>query len=236
MSEELAETARGASGAGAIRVLLADDQELVRAGLAMIINARDDMAVVAEASDGVEAIELARRHRPDVILMDVRMPRLDGVAAATRLIGEGCPARIVMLTTFDLDEPVLAALRGGASGFLLKDIRPAELADAVRVVARGDAMLAPTVTRRLLDRFAASWQPPSGPLEAVESLSSREVEVLTLMARALSNSEIARALTLSEATVKTHVSAILAKLNLRDRVQAAVFAYDIGLVQPRASP
>jgi DNA-binding NarL/FixJ family response regulator len=244
VSGAAAPTGPETAGHGTIRVLLADDQQLVRAGLAMIINARDDMAVVAEASDGVEAVELARRHRPDVILMDVRMPRLDGVAAATRLIGEGCAARIVMLTTFDLDEPVLAALRGGASGFLLKDIRPAELAEAVRVVARGDAMLAPTVTRRLLDRFAAGWQPPSGsarsgaPAErpaAVEALSSREVEFLTLMARALSNAEIARALTLSEATVKTHVSAILAKLNLRDRVQAAVFAYDVGLVRPRPS-
>ncbi|MFG1653695.1 response regulator [Micromonospora sp. NPDC049275] len=219
----------------AIRVLIADDQALVRAGFAMIIGSRADLEVVGEAGDGLEAIALAERLRPDVILMDVRMPRLDGIEATRRLVASGQPARIIMLTTFDLDEPVFAALRAGASGFLLKDIRPDELAAAVRVVARGEALLAPTVTRRLLDRFASELPGGTSP-PALDALSAREIEVLTLVARALSNDEIAERLVLSRATVKTHLSAILLKLGLRDRVQAAVLAYECGLVRPGTAP
>ncbi|MEU8168444.1 MULTISPECIES: response regulator transcription factor [unclassified Micromonospora] len=221
--------------AAAIRVLIADDQALVRAGFAMIIESREDLEVVGEAGDGLEAVELAGRLRPDVILMDVRMPRLDGIEATRRLVAAGQAARIIMLTTFDLDEPVFSALRAGASGFLLKDIRPDELATAVRVVARGEALLAPTVTRRLLDRFASEL-PGGTPPPALDALSAREIEVLTLVARALSNDEIAERLVLSRATVKTHLSAILLKLGLRDRVQAAVLAYECGLVRPGTAP
>jgi DNA-binding NarL/FixJ family response regulator len=216
-----------------ISVLVADDQELVRAGFAMILDARDDLTVVGQAGDGLEAVALAQEKRPDVILMDVRMPRLDGIEATRRLVAAGNPARVVMLTTFDLDEPVFAALRAGASGFLLKDIRPAELAEAVRVVARGEALLAPSVTRRMLDRFAGGLPSTSDPkASGLDQLTAREAEVLTLVARAMSNAEIADRLFLSQATVKTHVSAILTKLDLRDRVQAAVFAYESGLVRP----
>jgi len=218
-----------------ITVLLADDQELVRAGFAMILGARDDIEVVGEAGDGLEAVALAAETKPDVVLMDVRMPRLDGIEATRRIVDAGSPARVVMLTTFDLDEPVFAALRAGASGFLLKDIRPADLADAVRVVARGEALLAPTVTRRLLDRFATGLPARSGPDRRLEPLTAREVEVLTLVARAMTNAEIAERLFLTQATVKTHISAILTKLDLRDRVQAAVLAYETGLVRPGAA-
>jgi DNA-binding NarL/FixJ family response regulator len=218
-----------------VRVLIADDQNLVRAGFGMIIGSRGDLAVVGEAGDGLEAVALAGSVRPDVILMDVRMPRMDGIEATRRLVTAGNPAKIVMLTTFDLDEPVFAALRAGASGFLLKDIRPDELAVAVRIVARGDALLAPTVTRRLLDRFASALPGGASP-PALDALSERETEVLVLVARALSNDEIADRLTVSVATVKTHVSAILTKLGLRDRVQAAVLAYECGLIRPGAAP
>jgi DNA-binding NarL/FixJ family response regulator len=214
-----------------IRTLLADDQALVRSGFRMILEARDDIDVVGEAADGAEAVELALRLDPDVILMDVRMPRLDGVEATRRLTNAGSRARVVILTTFDLDEYVHEAIRAGASGFLLKDVQPTQLVDAVRVIAGGDALLAPTVTRRLLDRFAQSApdreQPPS-----LQSLTPRELEILRLVAGGLSNAEIAQALVVSEATVKTHVSSILRKLHLRDRVQAVVAAYDAGLVVP----
>jgi DNA-binding NarL/FixJ family response regulator len=216
-----------------VRVLLADDQELVRAGFAMILDSRDDLEVVGEAGDGIEAVALARSTRPDVILLDVRMPRMDGIEAARQLALDGNPARIIMLTTFDLDEPVFAALRAGASGFLLKDTRPDDLVTAIRVVAAGDALLAPKVTRRLLDRFAGELPGATTPVD-LGVLSEREVEVLSLVARAMSNDEIADRLTLSRATVKTHVSAILMKLGLRDRVQAAVLAYDVGLVRPQS--
>ena len=218
-----------------IRVLIADDQELVRAGFAMIIDSRPDLEVVGEAGDGVEVVALAKNLRPDVVLMDVRMPRMDGIEATRQLAAVGNPARVVILTTFDLDEPVFAALRAGASGFLLKDTRPDDLAAAIRVVARGEALLAPTVTRRLLDRFAGELPGGAAP-PTLDALSEREIEVLTLVARALSNDEIAERLTVSRATVKTHLSAILFKLGLRDRVQAAVLAYECGLVRPGTAP
>jgi DNA-binding NarL/FixJ family response regulator len=218
-----------------VRVLLVDDQRLVRTGFRMIIDARDDLTVVGEAGDGQEAIDLAERLAPDVVLMDVRMPGVDGIAATRRLVDSGHPARIVMLTTFDLDEHVFDALRAGASGFMLKDVRAAELVEAIRVVARGEALLAPSVTRRLLDRFADALPAPAGPPPGLDELTPREVEVLRLVAEAKSNGEIAARLTLTEATVKTHISAILRKLDLRDRVQAVVLAYDVGLVRPRPS-
>ncbi|MEV3913208.1 response regulator transcription factor [Streptomyces canus] len=215
-----------------LRVVVADDQALVRTGFRMIIDARDDLEVVGEASDGREAVRLTREARPDVVLMDVRMPVLDGIEATRRIVADGSAARVLVLTTWDLDAHVVAALRAGASGFLLKDIRPAELVDAIRLTARGDALLAPSVTRRVLDRFlrtAPDLEPPPG----LESLSGREREVLTLIGQALSNAEIAARLGLSEATVKNHLTAVLRKLGLRGRVQAVVAAYDHGLVRPR---
>ena len=216
-----------------IRVLLCDDQALVRSGFRMILDARDDLEVVGEAEDGVQAIALARKLDPDVILMDVRMPELDGVEATRRLIANGSRARVLILTTFDLDEYVYEAIRAGASGFLLKDVQPSQLVDAIRVVAAGDALLAPSVTRRLLDRFAdtlpnATGAPPLG----LDSLTERELEVLKLLAQGLSNAELAERLFLSETTVKSHISSVLRKLNLRDRVQAVVLAYEAGLVRP----
>ena len=216
-----------------IRVLLCDDQALVRSGFRMILEAREDLEVVGEAEDGVQALELTWRLLPDVVLMDVRMPRLDGVEATRRLVEAGAAARVLILTTFDLDEHVFEALRAGASGFLLKDVQPAQLVDAVRVVARGEALLAPTVTRRLLDRFAHSLPgAPEPPAPELAELTDREREVLALLAEGLSNAELAERLFLSETTVKTHVSSILRKLGLRDRVQAVVLAYQAGLVRP----
>ena len=218
-----------------IRVLLCDDQALVRGGFRMILEAREDIEVDGEAEDGVQALELTWRHRPDVILMDVRMPRLDGVEATRRLVEAGAEGRVLILTTFDLDEYVFEALRAGASGFLLKDVQPAQLVEAIRVVARGEALLAPTVTRRLLDRFAHTLPgPPEPPPPELASLTEREREVLGLLAGGLSNAELAERLFLSETTVKTHVSSILRKLGLRDRVQAVVLAYQAGLVRPRS--
>jgi DNA-binding NarL/FixJ family response regulator len=219
-----------------IRVLLCDDQALVRSGFRMILEAREDIKVVGEAEDGAQALELARRRRPDVILMDVRMPRLDGVQATRRLAEADSEARVLILTTFDLDEYVYEALRAGASGFLLKDVQPAQLVEAIRVVARGEALLAPTVTRRLLDRFAQALPGSPGELPPeLGSLTERELEVLGLLAGGLSNAELAGRLFLSETTVKTHVSSILRKLGLRDRVQAVVVAYQAGLAPPRSS-
>jgi DNA-binding NarL/FixJ family response regulator len=218
-----------------IRVLVVDDQALVRGGFRMILDARDDMEVVGEAADGTEAVALVAQSEPDVVLMDVRMPEMDGIEATERIVSSGSSARIIILTTHDLDEYVLAALRAGASGFLLKDVRPAELVESIRVVAAGDALLAPSVTRRLLDRFVAVLDEPAPAEELLADLTEREVEVLRLVALALSNSEIAGRLVLTEATVKTHVSSILRKLDLRDRVQAVVFAYDVGLVRPRSA-
>jgi DNA-binding NarL/FixJ family response regulator len=216
-----------------IRVLLVDDQALVRSGFRLILETRDDLDVVGEAEDGREVVDLARRLRPDVILMDVRMPDVDGVEATRRLAAAGSPARVLILTTFDLDEYVYEAIRAGASGFLLKDVRPEQLVDAVRVVAAGEALLAPTVTRRLLDHFAdrLPGAQPEPPAELAR-LTERELEILTLMADGLSNAELAEQLFLSETTVKTHVSSVLRKLGLRDRVQAVVLAYRAGLARP----
>ncbi|MCC8243882.1 response regulator [Saccharothrix luteola] len=215
-----------------IRVLVADDQALVRGGFRMILEARDDLDVVGEAADGVEAVDLTASLKPDVVLMDVRMPTVDGLEATRRIVTSGSPARVLVLTTYDVDDSVYAALRAGASGFLLKDVRPPELVEAVRVIARGDALLAPSVTRRLLDRFVDTFPAPSP--RALDALTSREVEVLRLVSLALSNAEIAQHLVLTEATIKTHVSAVLRKLGLRDRVQAVVLAYEVGLVRPRS--
>jgi DNA-binding NarL/FixJ family response regulator len=213
-----------------IRVLICDDQELVRAGYATILAARPDVAVVGEAGDGRSAVSEARRLRPDVVVMDVRMPRLGGIEATRLLAGPGVsdPAKVLVVTTFNLDEYVYDALRAGASGFLLKDAKPADLVAAVRTVAAGESLLAPAVTRQLIGRFADRVRPPEDPGPA-GALARREVEVLKLIAAGLSNAEIAATLVISPETVKTHVSRILAKLGLRDRVQAVVFAYRTGL-------
>ncbi|MEV4760918.1 response regulator transcription factor [Micromonospora sp. NPDC049559] len=218
-----------------VRVLIADDQHLVRAGFRMIISARPDLEVVGEAGDGAQAVRLAAQCRPDVVLMDVRMPGMDGIDATRQLTAAPDAPKVIILTTFDLDEPLYAALRAGASGFLLKDVRPAELVAAIRVVARGEALLAPTVTRRLLDRFVATELATRVDERRLDGLTDREREVLALIARGASNAEIAGRLVVTEATVKTHVSAILRKLGVRDRVQAVVLAYDLGLVRPRGS-
>jgi DNA-binding NarL/FixJ family response regulator len=215
-------------------VLIADDQALVRAGFRMILEAEEDMEVVGEAADGREAVAKARRLRPDVVLMDVRMPDVDGIEATRRLLGQdGTEAKIVMLTSFDMDEYVYDALRAGASGFLLKDVPPEQLVAGIRAVASGDALLAPSVTRRVIEEFVR--RPPDSvrksPPELAE-LTARELEVLKLIARGLANAEIAKELFVSETTVKTHVAHILMKLKLRDRVQAVVFAYESGLVLP----
>jgi DNA-binding NarL/FixJ family response regulator len=216
-----------------IRVVLVDDQPLLRTGFRMILDAEPDIEVVAEAGDGEQAVEIAQRLRPDVVLMDIRMPVLDGVQATRRLAGPGADPqlKVLILTTFDLDEYVVEGLRAGASGFLLKDVEPERLVEAVRVVAQGNALLAPSVTRRLLDTLASRLPPAAAAEKAVENLTDREVEVLKLVARGLSNAEIAERLVVGETTVKTHVSRVLMKLGLRDRVQAVVFAYDNGLVQ-----
>jgi DNA-binding NarL/FixJ family response regulator len=213
-----------------IRVLIADDHELVRTGFRKILESEPGLEVVAEAADGGEAVEAALLHRPDVVLMDVRMPRLDGIEAARTL---SATTRVLMLTTFDLDEYVFEAIRAGASGFLLKDTPAEELIRAIRVVADGQALLAPTVTRRLVEEFAARPRPAQRP-EALADLTPRELEVLGLLARGLSNVEIAAELVVGDATVKTHVARILQKLGLRDRVQAVVLAYEAGLVRPGA--
>jgi DNA-binding NarL/FixJ family response regulator len=219
-----------------IRVLVCDDQALVRSGFRMIIDAREDLEVVGEAEDGLQAIALTRKLDPDVILMDVRMPELDGVEATRLVVAAGSRARVLILTTFDLDEYVYEAIRAGASGFLLKDVQPTQLVDAIRVVAAGEALLAPTVTRRLLDRFADTFpdgdKPPPPPPPGLDLLTERELEVLKLLAQGLSNAELADRLFLSETTVKSHISSVLRKLRLRDRVQAVVLAYEAGLVRP----
>jgi DNA-binding NarL/FixJ family response regulator len=215
-----------------IGVVLADDQALVRSGFRVILDAAGDIDVVGEAANGREAIQLVLEQDPDVVLMDIRMPELDGIAATRELMRAESRARVVMLTTFDADELVVDALRAGASGYLLKDAQPAELLQAVRVVAGGGALLAPAVTRQVLDRFVASVPADDPPPPDLEELTPRELEVLKLVAAAHTNAEIAGRLTVTEATVKAHVSAILRKLSLRDRVQAVVLAYDVGLVRP----
>ena len=214
-----------------IRVLLVDDQELMRVGFRMVLGAQEDMEIVGEAGNGEEAVKLAEQLRPDVVLMDVRMPVLDGVEA-TKLITERGLAKVLVMTTFDLDEYALSALRNGASGFLLKDTPSVQLVAALRSVASGDAVVSPSVTRRLLDRFLGSAGGELRDAAVLDVLTEREREVLLLMAQGLSNTEIARKLFLSEATVKTHVGRVLAKLELRDRVQAVVLAYETGLVRP----
>jgi DNA-binding NarL/FixJ family response regulator len=212
-----------------VGVVVADDQELVRSGFAMIIDAQPDLRVVAEAGDGIEAVDAVRRHRPQVALLDIRMPRMDGVEAA-RTICARTATRVVMLTTFDDDEYVFDALRAGASGFLLKDVRRDDLVHAVRVVGAGEALLAPSVTRRLIDQVVSRRPRPPASGVPVDLLTARERETLVLVGRGLSNAEIAAAMVVSEHTVKTHVSNVLSKLHLRDRVQAAIAAYESGLI------
>jgi DNA-binding NarL/FixJ family response regulator len=216
-------------------VLIADDQALVRAGFRMILEAHDDIEVVAEAGDGSAAIELARTHAPDVVLMDVRMPRLDGIAATRAIVSERPTTRVLVLTTFDLDDYVYDAITAGASGFLLKDVGRDDLVAAVRVIASGEALLAPTVTRRLLADFVRSRPGPRLDAGALASLTARESDTLGLLAQGLSNAQIAAKLVVSEHTVKTHVSNVFLKLALRDRVHAVIYAYEHGVVRPHAT-
>ena len=226
----------GSPASGPIRVIVVDDQALVRTGFSMILSAEDDIEVVGEAGDGREAVALAEAERPDVVLMDIRMPELDGVEATRLLAGPDVPepAKVLVVTTFDLDDYVYAALRAGASGFLLKDTPAEDLVRAVRTIAAGNALIAPSVTRRLIEQFATRGPAEPGPPPPdLEVLTERELEVLRHLARGCSNAEIAEALFVGETTVKTHVGRILMKLHLRDRVQAVVLAYESGLVQPR---
>jgi DNA-binding NarL/FixJ family response regulator len=216
-----------------ISLVLVDDQPMLRLGYRMVLDAQPDMQIVAEAGDGEEALAVVAEHQPDVVLMDVRMPKLDGVEATARIVASGSRSRVLILTTFDLDEYAFAGLRAGASGFLLKNVPPPDLLSAIRAVASGDAVVAPSVTRRLLDAFVERLPVPAPPTEkALSSLTPREREVLVEMATGESNGQIAQRLVLSEATVKTHVGRILAKLHLHDRAQAVVLAYESGLVRP----
>jgi DNA-binding NarL/FixJ family response regulator len=217
-----------------ISILLADDQELLRMGFRLVLEAQPDLEVAGEAGDGEQAVELVSELEPDIVLMDVRMPRMDGVEATRRIVAQGGRSRVIILTTFDLDEYAYSALRAGASGFLLKDAPPADLLSAIRAVARGDAVVAPSTTKRLLASVADRLPDPYGTAspDELELLTAREREVLVEVARGLSNAEIAETLVLAEATVKTHVGRILAKLALRDRVQIVIYAYDHGLVAP----
>jgi DNA-binding NarL/FixJ family response regulator len=215
------------------RVLLVDDQPLLRTGFRMILSAESNLTVVGEAGDGATAVELARKLRPDVVLMDIRMPVMDGIQATRALAGPGVedPIKVLILTTFGLDEYVVESLRAGASGFLLKDAPPEDLVEAILIVAAGEALLAPSVTRRLLDRVASRLPSANeNAIPAISELTDRELEVLKLLARGLSNAEIAARLVISETTVKTHVSRVLSKLDLRDRVQAVILCYETGLV------
>jgi len=232
-----AEPSAGAGAGGSIRVLIADDQAVIRAGYATILGSQADIEVVGEAEDGRVAVELAERVRPDVIVMDVRMPALDGIAATKLIAGPGVerPPRVLVVTTFNFDQYVYEALRAGASGFLLKDASPAQLAEAVRTIAAGESLLSPTVTRALLGRFAERVRPPEPPESTdprLAQLTPREIEVFRAMANGSSNAEIAASLVISHETVKTYVSRILLKLELRDRVQAVVYAYRSGLISP----
>jgi DNA-binding NarL/FixJ family response regulator len=217
-----------------IRVLVADDQSMVRAGFRMLLGGEEDIEVVAEASNGLEAVDKAARYDPTVVLMDIRMPELDGLEATRRILSADPAARVLILTTFDLDEYVYEALRAGASGFVLKDEPPEQLLAAIRTVAAGDALLSPAVTRRVIEQFTRIPRPT--PPKELDDLSERETEVFRLIARGLSNGEIAQELFISETTVKTHVTHILSKLGLRDRVQAVVLAYQAGLFEPEAPP
>jgi DNA-binding NarL/FixJ family response regulator len=217
-----------------ISVLIVDDQQLMRMGLAMVLDAQDDIDVVGEAADGESAVKAVFELTPDVVLMDVRMPGVDGVTATSQITSSSASSRVLVMTTFDLDEHVLGALRAGASGFLLKDTPPEDLISAIRSVAAGDAVVSPKVTKRLLTRFIAEESAPIQDPGVLDTLTEREREVLGLLATGLSNAEIARGLVLSEATVKTHVGRMLTKLGLRDRVQAVVLAYETGLVRPRS--
>jgi DNA-binding NarL/FixJ family response regulator len=220
-----------------IRVLLVDDQALIRAGFRMILDAEEDIEVVGECSDGTQAVDSVKRFKPHVVLMDIRMPEMDGIEATRRIAaGNGDePARVLMLTTFDLDEYVYDALRAGASGFLLKDVPAEHLVAGIRTVAGGDALLAPSVTRRLISEFSRSTPAHREEPKSLEDLTPRELEVFKLMARGMSNAEIAQSLVVSETTVKTHVARVLMKLELRDRVQAVVLAYEAGVVSPGQS-
>lgn len=215
-----------------IRIVLVDDQEMVRVGFRMILEAEDDFSIVGEASNGGAAIEVAKRAKPDIILMDVRMPEVDGIEACAAIRDRQPSTMVMMLTTFDLDDYVRAALRAGASGFMLKDAPAEELVDAIRIVARGDALLAPSVTRALIDEIARQPSTSAESFPGIEQLTERELDVIRLMARGESNREIASDLFLGEATIKTHVGRILSKLGARDRVQAVVVAYESGLVVP----
>jgi DNA-binding NarL/FixJ family response regulator len=219
-----------------IGILIADDQALVRAGFRMILEAEEDLRVLAEASDGAEAVEAARRVRPDIVLMDIRMPSLDGIEATRRILAAGRePPRVLMLTTFDLDEYVFDALQAGASGFLLKDVPPEQLVSGIRLVAGGEALLSPPLTRRLIETFIRAHPRSARPSPELGELTARELEILELIARGLSNAEIAERLVVSGTTVKTHVARVLSKLGLRDRVQAVVLAYETGVVSPGQS-
>lgn len=218
-----------------LRIVLVDDQPLVRAGFSMVIDSQDDMSVVAQAADGAAAVEELRARTVDVVLMDVRMPRMDGIEATSRILAqapEGRAPKIIVLTTFDLDEYVVSAIRAGASGFLLKDAQPEELLAAIRTVHSGDAVIAPSATRRLLARVVATPEPQEKDTSMLEALTEREREVLTLMGRGYSNQEIGAELFVAEATVKTHVGRVLAKLEARDRVQAVIISFETGLVSP----
>ena len=226
--------ATAGSGRAATRVLLVDDQALLRTGFRLILESDPDLEVAGESADGLDAVEAARRLAPDVVLMDIRLPRMDGVVATRRLRARSNPPEVIVLTTFDADENILRALRAGASGFLLKDTPAEDLVTAVRVVAGGDALLSPSVTRRLIEEFARQPVGQTAQPAALASLTARELEVLKLMARGMTNGEIARDLVVSETTVKTHVGRVLDKLSLRDRVQAVVFAYETALIRPGA--
>ena len=215
-----------------IRVFIADDQALVRGGFRMILDAQPDMEVVGEAEDGRQALRSVAELKPDVVLMDIRMPEMDGLETTRRIVTDEDAPRVLMLTTFDMNEYVYEAMKSGASGFLLKDVKPEQLADAVRTVAAGDSLLAPAITRRLIEEFVRRPPPGSTAPPELETLTDRELEVLKLIAKGYSNEEIAKELFVSMATVKTHITHILMKLDLRDRVQAVVLAYESGLVQP----
>lgn len=220
-----------------IRVLLADDDGLVRGGMSMIIESTDDITVVGEATTGPEAVEMARRLKPDVVLMDIQMPEGDGIEATRQILERGdCPAKVIIVTTFEMDQYVFESLRAGASGYLLKRSRPSELIDGIRIVAAGDALLSPSITRRVVEEFAEhSLATPAGT-ERLEALTDREGEVLACVARGLSNTEIAKEMHISESTAKTHLKRVLMKLGLRDRVSAVVFAYEAGVVRPGTPP